>query len=300
MDRLESMSMLVAVAEAGSLSAAGRRLNVPLTTVSRKISELEAHLGTQLIQRSSRRIMPTDAGTAYIEACRRILDDIGEAERAASGEYQTPRGELVITAPIVFGRLHVLPVICAFLKAHPEIDIRLVQADRNINLADEHIHLAIRIGALPDSTMIATRVGEVRRVTCGSPDYFALRGIPARPEDLAHHDCIAADVLNSSDTWHFGSGRSEVAVAIHPRMRVTTAEAAIDAAVAGIGVARLLSYQIARALGDGNLILALEDFEPPPRPVNLLHAGGKKVPLKLRAFLDFAAPRLRAQLIGIG
>ncbi|HEX4507793.1 MAG TPA: LysR family transcriptional regulator [Alphaproteobacteria bacterium] len=300
MDRLESMSMLIAVADAGSLSAAGRRLNIPLTTVSRKVSELEAHLGTQLIQRSSRRIALTDAGSAYIEACRRILDDIDEAERAASGEYQAPRGELVITAPIVFGRLHVLPVICEFLKAYPEIDIRLVQADRNINLADEHIHLAVRIGALPDSTMMATRVGEVRRVTCGSPGYFALRGIPQRPDDLMQHDCITSDILDAPDTWRFGSGRSETAIAIHPRMYLTTAEASIDAAIAGIGVARLLSYQVAPALGEGSLTLVLEDFEPPPRPVNLLHAGGKKVPLKLRAFLDFAAPRLRARLSGIG
>lgn len=299
MDRLESMSMLVAVADAGSLSAAGRRLNVPLTTVSRKVSDLEAHLGTQLIQRSSRRITLTDAGSAYIEACRRILDDIGEAERAASGEYQAPRGELVITAPIVFGRLHVLPVICEFLKAYPEIDVRLVQADRNVNLADEHIHLAVRIGALPDSTMTATRIGEVRRVTCGSPDYFALHGIPVRPEDLAHHDCITSDVVDAPNIWRFGSARSEIAVAIHPRMCLTTAEAAIDAAVAGIGVTRLLSYQVARALSEGNLTLVLENFEPTPRPVNLLHAGGKKVPLKLRAFLDYAAPRLRARLSGI-
>lgn len=296
MDRLESMSMLVAVADAGSLSAAGRWLNVPLTTVSRKVSELEAHLGTQLIQRSSRRIALTDAGSAYIEACRRILDDIGEAERAASGEYQAPRGELVITAPIVFGRLHVLPVICEFLKAYPEIDIRLVQADRNVNLADEHIHLAVRIGALPDSSMMATRVGEVRRVACGSPDYFALHGIPIRPEDLTQHDCITSDIMDAPDIWRFGSGRSETAIAIHPRMCLTTAEAAIDAAIAGIGVARLLSYQVARALGEGSLTLVLEDFEPAPRPVSLLHAGGKKVPLKLRAFLDFAAPRLRARL----
>ena len=300
MDRLESMSMLVAVADAGSLSAAGRRLNVPLTTVSRKVSELEAYLGTQLVQRSSRRITLTDAGSSYIEACRRILDDIGEAERSASGEYRAPRGELVITTPIVFGRLHVLPVICEFLKAYPEIDIRLVQADRNINLADEHIHLAVRIGALPDSTMIAARIGEVWRVVCGSPDYFAQHGTPVRPEDLARHDCIASDVLDSPDIWHFGSGQSEAAVPIHPRLRVTTAEAAIDAAVAGIGVARLLSYQVARALGERSLILVLEDFEPPARPVNLLHAGGKKVPLKLRAFLDFAAPRLRARLSEIG
>ncbi len=298
MDRLDSMSVLVAVADAGSLSAAGRRLNVPLTTVSRKVSELEAHLGTQLIQRSSRRIGLTDAGTAYIEACRRILDDISEAERTASGEYQAPRGELVITAPIVFGRLHVLPVICDFLKAYPEIDIRLVQADRNINLADEHIHLAVRIGALPDSTMMATRVGEVRRVVCGSPDYFALHGTPTTPEELASHRCITSDVLDAPDVWRFGSGKSETAVTVRPRMYLTTAEAAIDAAAAGIGVTRLLSYQVARALADRMLTLVLEDFEPPPRPVNLLHAGGRKVPLKLRAFLDFATPRLRARLSG--
>jgi DNA-binding transcriptional LysR family regulator len=297
MDRLESMSMLVAVADAGSLSAAGRRLNVPLTTVSRKVSELEAHLGTQLIQRSSRRITLTDAGTAYLEACRRILDDIGEAERAASGEYQTPRGELMITAPVVLGRLHVLPIICHFLKVYPEIDVRLVQSDRNINLTDEHIDLAVRIGALPDSSMTATRVGEVRRVVCGSPDYFAAHGVPAHPEDLADHACVITDVLNSPDVWCFGAGQTETAVAIRPRMFVTTAEAAIDAAVAGIGVARLLSYQVARALGEGALIRILEAFEPPPQPVNLLYAGGKLVPLKLRAFLDFATPRLRAALV---
>jgi DNA-binding transcriptional LysR family regulator len=296
MDRLESMSMLVAVADAGSLSAAGRRLNVPLTTVSRKISELEAHLGTQLIQRSSRRIVLTDAGTAYIEACRRILDDIGEAERTASGEYQAPRGELVITAPIVFGRLHVLPVICDFLKAYPEIDIRLVQADRNIDLADEHIHLAVRIGALADSAMMATRVGAVRRVVCGSPDYFGARGKPSMPQDIDRHDCITSDVLGMPDVWRFSVGRTELAVEIRSRMFVSTAEAAVDAAIAGIGITRLLSYQVARAVNDGTLALILEDFEPPPLPINLLHAGGRLTPLKLRAFLDFAAPRLRSRL----
>jgi DNA-binding transcriptional LysR family regulator len=296
MDRLESMTMLVAVADAGSLSAAGRGLAVPLTTVSRKISDLEAHLGTQLIQRSSRRIVLTEAGAAYIEACRRILEEIGEAERAASGEYRSPRGELVITAPIVFGRLHLLPIICDFLKAYPEIDIHLVQSDRNVSLMDEHIDLALRIGALPDSGLIATRVGEVRRVICASPAYFAARGTPSRPEDLASHDCIASDVLDSPNVWRFGTGRSEVAIAVHPRMSVTTAEAAVDAAAAGIGIARLLSYQVARALADGALTLILEDFEPPPRPISLLHAGSKLVPLKLRAFLDFATPRLRARL----
>jgi DNA-binding transcriptional LysR family regulator len=297
MDRLESMALLVAVADAGSLSAAGRRLAVPLTTVSRKISDLEAHLGTQLIQRSSRRIVLTEAGAAYIEACRRILEEVGEAERAASGEYRSPRGELVITAPIVFGRLHVLPIICEFLKAYPEIDIHLVQSDRNVSLMDEHIDLALRIGTLPDSSLIATRVGEVRRVVCASPAYFAARGTPNRPADLAGHDCIASDVLDSPNVWRFGTGRSEIAVTVHPRMYVTTAEAAIDAAIAGTGIARLLSYQVARALTERTLTLALEEFEPSPQRVNLLHAGGKRVPLKLRAFLDFAASRLRARLL---
>jgi DNA-binding transcriptional LysR family regulator len=296
MDRFESMSMLVAVADAGSLSAAGRKLAIPLTTVSRKISDLEAHLGTQLIQRSSRRIMLTEAGAAYIDACRRILEEIGEAERVASGEYRSPRGELVITAPIVFGRLHLLPIICDFLKAYPEIDIHLVQSDRNVSLLDEHIDLALRIGALPDSSLIATRVGEVRRVVCASTAYFSARGTPNRPEDLAGHDCITSDVLDSPNLWRFGTGRAETAVTVRPRLYVTTAEAAIDAAIAGIGVARLLSYQAARALDEGSLILALEDSEPPPRPVSLLHAGGKLVTLKLRVFLDFATPRLRARL----
>lgn len=296
MNRLESMSMLVAVAEAGSLSAAGRGLGVPLTTVSRKISELEAHLGTELIKRSSRRIALTDAGGAYIEACKRILEEIGEAERAAAGEYQAPRGELIVTAPVVFGRLHVLPVICDFLKAYPEIDIRLVQSDRNINLLDEHIDLAVRIGPLPDSSLMATRVGTVRRVVCASPAYFAARGTPLTPAALDTHDCITSDVLGAPDAWRFGTGASEVAVAIRSRIFVSTAEAAVDAAVAGIGVTRLLSYQTARAVGEGTLAIALTDFEPPPQPVNLLHTGGRRVPLKLRAFLDFAAPRLKARL----
>jgi DNA-binding transcriptional LysR family regulator len=297
MDRLESMSMLIAVAEAGSLSAAGRRLNVPLTTVSRKIADLEAYLGSQLIQRSSRRITLTEAGAAYIDACRRILEQIGEAERAASGEYQAPRGELIVTAPIVFGRLHMLPVIIDFLKAYPEIDIRLIQADRNINLLDEHIDLALRIGTLPDSSLRATRIGSVTRVVCGSPDYFAARGQPAAPEDLHSHDCITSDVLTAANNWTFVRGQAELTVAVRSRLFVSTAEAAIDGAIAGLGLARVLSYQAAVAIADGRLTRALQSFEPAALPVNLIHAGGRLVPLKLRAFLDFATPRLKARLI---
>src|ERR1700676_3464640 len=177
MDRLESMSILVAAVDAGSLSAAARRLGTPLATVSRKVSELEAHLKTRLLTRSSRKLALTDAGRSYSEACKRILEDVGEAERAASGEYSAPKGDLIITAPIVFGRLHVLPIAMEFLKAYPDIDIRIVLADRLVNLLEDHIDLAVRIGELPDSSLVATRVGAIRRVACASPAYLAVHGI---------------------------------------------------------------------------------------------------------------------------
>src|SRR4029453_13957177 len=172
MDRLAAMTTLLAAVEGGSLSAASRKLGMPLATVSRKVSELEAHLRTRLLHRTSRRLTLTDAGEAYVAACKRILEDIGEAERAAAGEYMAPRGDLTVTAPIVFGRLHVLPVVIEFLKTYPDIDIRVALADRVVNLREDDIALAIRIGDLPDSSLVATRVGAIRRVVCGSPAYF--------------------------------------------------------------------------------------------------------------------------------
>src|SRR5262245_4915226 len=296
MDRLESMSVLVAAVEAGSLSGAARQLGTPLATVSRKVSELEAHLKTRLLMRSSRRLTPTDAGRAYVAACKRILEDISDAERAASGEYRAPKGELVITAPIVFGRLHVLPVAVDFLRAYPAVDVRLFLADHVVNLLEDRVDLALRIGDLPDSSLIASRVGMIRRVVCGSPAYFAERGMPKIPNDLKAHDCITFQGQSSPETWMFSSGRTEISVPIHSRLVVNTAEAAIDAAIAGIGIARVLSYQVATALSAGSLALSLEDFEPAPFPVSLVHLGQGLLPAKLRAFLDFALPRLKARI----
>jgi DNA-binding transcriptional LysR family regulator len=296
MDRFESMSTLLAAVEGGSLSAASRKLGMPLATVSRKVSELEAHLRTRLINRTSRRLMLTDAGRSYVVACKRILEDIGEAERAAAGEYMAPRGDLTVTAPIVFGRLHVLPLVIEFLKAYPDIDIRVALADRVVNLREDDIDLAIRIGDLPDSSLVATCVGSIRRVVCGSPAYFAQRGTPKSPGQLSTHDCITFDGLMSPDTWKFAVGKSTLSVAIHSRLIVNTAEAAIDAAIAGVGITRVLSYQVASALRAGTLALALREFEPKPWPVSLVYAGQGLLPLKLRAFLDFAAPRLKARL----
>lgn len=296
MDRFGSMSVLVAVVEAGSLSGASRRLGMPLATVSRKVSELEAHLQTRLLHRSTRRVSLTEAGRAYFESCKRILENLGEAEAAARGEFQAPRGELVITAPIVFGRLHLLPVVAAFLKTHPEIDVRLVLADQLLNLLEHHVDLALRIGALPDSSLVALPLGTIRRVVCASPRYFATHGHPRLPADLARHDCVTFEGLMSPSIWHFAKGKIDVPIRIRSRLVVNTAEAAIDAAIAGVGVTRVLSYQIADALRRGELAIGLEAFEPEPMPVSLVHAGGRLLPIKLRAFLDFAAPRLRAKL----
>lgn len=296
MDRFDAMTVLLAVTDAGSLSAGARRLGMPLATVSRKVSELEAHLHTRLLNRGSRRLELTDAGQSYVAACRRILEDVIEAERAASGEYRAPRGELVISAPIVFGRLHVLPIIAAFLKAYPDIDIHLTLADRVVNLLEEHVDVALRIGALPDSSLVATRVGAIRRVVCASPGYLQTRGTPTVPQDLEAHDCITFAGLMSPLSWTFRSDGEQQAIPIHSRLVVNTAEAAIDMAIAGLGITRVLSYQIAASLADGTIKILLAPFEPPPLPVSLVYTGSGLLPLKLRAFLDFATPRLKAVL----
>jgi DNA-binding transcriptional LysR family regulator len=296
MDRLEAMSILLAVVDAGSLSAAARRLGTPLPTVSRKVAELEAHLHTRLLHRTTRQLSLTEAGAAYVAACRRILDDVGEAERIATGEYATPKGELAVTAPIVFGRLHIVPVVAEFLAQYPEIRIKLLLTDRVIHLMEEQVDVALRIGELPDSTLMASRVGTVRSVVCGSPAYLAQRGVPARPEELAAHDCISFDVLESRRAWVFGEGASTMSVPVVSRLEVNTAEAAIAAATLGAGMVRVLSYQVADAVANGALDVVLQNYEPAPQPVSQEHKGQTPLPRKLRAFLDFAAPRLRARI----
>jgi DNA-binding transcriptional LysR family regulator len=298
MDRLEAMSLLVAVAEAGSLSAAGRKLGVPLPTVSRKISDLEAHLNTRLLIRSTRKLALTDAGAAYVAAAKRILDEVSEAERAASGEHAALRGDLVITAPVVFGRLHVLPVIAEFLERWPEINVRLVLADRNLHLIDDHIDIAVRIGALADSALVSTRVGAVRSVVCGSPAYFAAHGVPKSPEDLSALTAVTFDPFSASQHWVFRDPKSkrDLRAPVRARLSVNTAEAAIDGAAAGLGVTRVLSYQVAQAVLEGRIQIVLSQYEPAPSPVSLIHGQQELTPLKVRMLLDFAAPRLRARL----
>jgi DNA-binding transcriptional LysR family regulator len=293
MNRLDAMSIFIAVADAGSLTAAARGLGMPLATVSRKVAELESHLNTRLLHRTTRQLSLTEAGSSYVAACRRILEDIGEAERAATGENAAPKGELVVTAPVVFGRLHVVPVIAEFLAHYPEINISLMLTDRVVHLMEEHGDVALRIGDLPDSSLMATQVGKVRRVVCASPSYLSNRGIPTTPDDLVGHDCITFEVLESKRAWVFGSGRAQVSVPVRARLAVNTAEAAIAASALGVGLIRVLSYQVEDAVRGDALRVVLESFESEPLPVSLVHKGQTPLPLKLRAFLDFVAPRLR-------
>jgi DNA-binding transcriptional LysR family regulator len=296
MDRLDAMLVFQTVVESGSLSAAGRRLGMPLATVSRKISDLERYLKTRLLHRSTRQLELTDAGHSYLAACERILESVDEAERAAAGEYTKPRGELVITAPIVFGRVHVLPVITEFLRAYPEVDVRLSLLDRTVNLLEDHIDLALRIGELPDSSLNAIRLGKIRRVVCASPGYLAERGMPKTPDELREHQCIRFESMATSGAWPFRIKEREVSVPIHSRLTVSTAEAAIDAASCGFGVTRVLSYQIAEEQKAGQLNVVLSEFEVPALPVHLVYSPQGRLPVKLRAFLDFAQPKLRQRL----
>jgi DNA-binding transcriptional LysR family regulator len=298
MDRIEAMEYFVAAVEAGSFSAAGRQLNVPLPTISRKVADLEAHLKTQLLVRSTRKLALTEAGISYLAACKRIIDQVEEAEAQAAGEYSVPRGVLTITAPIVFGRLYIVPIVTAFLAEYPEINVYLTLSDHTLDLVEEHVDLAIRTGMLPDSTLVATKVGEIRRVVCGSPAYFSTHGAPRTLEDLARHTCITYTALAAGMTWVFNPKDGKPSRGVRPmcRLKINSAEAAIDAAIAGVGVTNVLSYQVVRPISEGKLSLVLQDFEPEPTPIHIVHVRQALLPLKQRLFIDFAAGRLRKSL----
>lgn len=299
MDRFEAMRTLVAAIDGGSLSAASRALGIPLATVSRRVSDLEARLGPRLVVRTSRKLIPTEEGAAFLVAARRVLEDLGEAERVASGEYRAPRGELLVTAPIMFGKLHVAPIVHDFLSAYPEVTVRLVLADTLVDLVENHVDVAVRIGKLPDSSLIARRVGTVRWLICASPHYLSYNPAPSAPGDLVRHDCIAFEGFQTYRQWPFLAGTHPLSVTIRPRFSVNTADAVIDGAINGLGIARIMSYQASQAVGDGALVPVLQTFSPPPIPVHLVHAAQTLQPLKLRAFMDFVIPRLERALARI-
>ncbi|WP_424629203.1 LysR substrate-binding domain-containing protein [Bradyrhizobium sp. SYSU BS000235] len=297
MDRFEAIATLIAAVDGGSLTAASKALGVPLPTVSRRVSDLENLLGSQLVVRTTRKLVLTEAGSAFLASARRALEELTEAERAASGEYRAPRGELLVTAPIMFGSLNVAPIVHDFLAAYPDVTVRLVLSDVVIDLVDSHVDVAVRIGPLPDSALVARRVGEIRWLVCASPEYLSRRGEPHVPADLSHHDCIAFEGLQRYREWSFRDLKAMQQFNITPRFSVNTADGVIGGAVAGIGVARVMSYQAATSVREGTLVPILRDYEPPGIPVHLVHASPpQQQPLKLRAFLDYVGPRLQERL----
>ena len=296
MDRLEAMSLLLAAVESGSLSKASRDLRLPLATVSRKVAELESHLNATLLIRSTKGLELTPAGRSYVTAAKSILEQLTEAERAAAGEYTEPKGDLVVTAPIMFGRLHVLPVVTRFLDAYPDVSVGLVMTDRVAQFLEDQVDVALRIGPLPDSSQVATSLGSVRHVICASPEYLAANGAPSTPDDLVRHRIISFQSVSVLSSWVFEANGMEIKAAFRSRLSVNTIDAAIDAAISGAGLVRAVSYQVVNHIRAGRLALVLEDFEPTPRPVHLVYDARHRMPLKLRAFVDFVVPRMREML----
>jgi DNA-binding transcriptional LysR family regulator len=299
MDRFESMSAFVAVAKAGGFSAASRQLGIPLATISRRVADLEADLGVRLLHRSTRQVTLTETGQTFFVTCQRVLDDLKDAEEAVTGEYRSPKGDLAITAPIEFGRLHLQPVALEFLAAYPDINLRLLLVDRVVHLVEEHVDLAVRIAELPDSRMIARPLGHVRLVVSASSEYLERCGTPKHPSELLSHDCIAWSTLGPLNTFWFRAGGAEKTFPIHTRLSTTSADSAIAAAVTGLGLVQTTSYQAERGVRDGKLVVVLRKFECAPTPVSLVYAGNRLLPLKLRAFIDYAAPRLSERLRSI-
>jgi DNA-binding transcriptional LysR family regulator len=304
MDRLETMRVFVAVAEEEGFAAAARRLALSPPAVTRAVTALEERIGAPLLHRTTRIVRLTEAGTRFLADCKRILGEIEEAEAAAAGAHAEPRGLLTLTASALFGRMFVTPVLLDFLARHPHVSARTVFVDRIVDIVDEGIDVAVRISHLPDSSLSAVRVGSVRRVLCASPAYLAEHGVPGAPEDLAKLDAIAFGPVAPHAEWTFSSGSSgssgakTITVSPPARLFVNAADVAIAAAVAGRGVTRVLSYMIEPDVRAGRLAIVLPEYEPPPVPIHVVHVEGRRASARVRAFVDFAAERLRAALDG--
>lgn len=292
MDRLQALKVFVAVAEAQSFAKGARATGLSSPSATRAINTLETALGARLFTRSTRRVRLTDVGEAYLEEVREILAQLQAADDTASGSANTPVGQLRITCPQEFGRIYVTPQLTEFLDGYPQVSADVLMVDRIVNLVEEGFDIAVRIGHLPSSDLTAVRIGQVRRVICGSPDYFARWGRPQAPGDLASHRVVSLALANSSVEWRFGPEGAQT-VRVHPQLTVSSVAAAIDIARRGWGLCRVLSYQVGPDLASGSLETVLEDYEPAPLPIHFVHVEGRRAAAKVRAFIDFAAPRLR-------
>lgn len=295
MDRLMEMSVFQAVADRKNFAAAARHLGLSPPTITRAVSALEERVGTRLFTRTTRFVHLTEAGTLYLENVKRIFALIDEAETEAAGAHAIPRGRLAITAPVLFGQLLVMPAVTDFLKANPLVSANVLLVDRLVNVAEEGFDVAVRIGDLPDSSMVAIRVGQVRRVVAAAPGYLAQEGIPSHPRELAQRSIVMTSSASSSTEWRFREHNRALSVKVEPSLNVNLNQAAIAAAVRGWGFTQVLSYQVAAEVADGRLQVVLSDFELPPMPVHVVYPEARKASAKVRGLVTFLADRLRKE-----
>ncbi|QXH36964.1 LysR family transcriptional regulator [Pseudomonas muyukensis] len=296
MDQIHLMKVFVAVGELESFAAAARRLAISPAAVTRAVSALEEQLGVKLLLRTTRSVRLTEAGGRYLEDTRHILASIIEANEAAAGINAAPKGDLAVTAPILFGKKFVMPCIVRYLQQYPEVDVSAFFLDRVVNLVEEGMDVAVRIGQLPDSGLKALRVGKMRRLLCASPEYLERHGTPRHPSELQKHEVIAAGTLSPRTDWRFGAIDDPTLIRMKPRLTVTSNDAAIAAASAGLGIARLLSYQVADEVAAGRLQVILAEYEEAPWPIHILHRESKYGSTKVRTFIDMLAEHLRSQV----
>jgi DNA-binding transcriptional LysR family regulator len=295
-DRVLSMQTFVRAVDGGSLSAAARALGKSLAAVSRTLSQLEERLGVRLLHRSTRKLTLTEAGAAFYESARRILAEIDEAETALAGGAAAPQGTLTVTAPLLFGRLHVAPIVAEWLGRYPDVAAQLVLTDRNVNLVEEGVDVAVRIGRLDDSSLVARKLGDVPRIVCAAPSYLRRHGTPKTPDDLRQHECLRFTGLTPGREWAFVRDGRDIRVAIAGRFACNVVEPAIDIARGGGGVLMVLGYQVAEDIAAGRLVRVLEAFETPPLPVNAMFLSPRLMAARVRLFLDLLSERVPLRL----
>ena len=298
MDKLRAMETFIRIVEGGSLTAAADALSMSPPSVVRTLAALEAALDVRLLNRTTRRLSLTDEGREYAERCKRVLAEVEEAEAALSARRVVPKGKLRLTAPVMFGRLHVAPLVAELLSKHPKLQIELTLLDRTVDLVEEGIDAGVRIGRLPDSTLIAMSVGQTRRVVCATPTYLKRAGTPKYPSDLARHRCVVFTGLSTGDAWSFADGNRTAQQPIAPAMATNQVDAALDACLRGIGLGQFLCYQVQPLLDSTRLKRVLEPFEPAPSPIQVIYPHGRLLSSNVRAFVDWAVPRLRALKLG--
>lgn len=297
MDKLHLMTVFVAVAEEEGFAAAARRLAMSPPAVTRAIAALEARLGVKLLNRSTRFVRVTEAGQRYLEDARRIIADVEAADEATAGINAEPRGHLAVTAPVMFGKMFVMPGIVEYLQRYPAMDVSALFLDRVVNLLEEGIDVGVRIGELPDSSMKAIRVGQIRRLLCASPAYLQVHGTPASPHELSGHSIIAATGVTPMVEWRFAHAGQNMAIKVKPRLTVSSNDAAIEASLAGLGISRLLSYQVDGYFDGGQLCRVMQTYETAPLPVHVVHGEGRYANAKVRSFVDLIVAQLRAAMV---